>query len=57
LSFMTIAIAWVFVRPVLGISMLVLAIGAVFWLMRIGMRKKAARAAGTAPPLVPKAAT
>lgn len=57
LSFITIAIAWVFVRPVVGISMLVIAIAAVFWLMRVGLRKKAARAAGTAPPLQPKPAT
>jgi hypothetical protein len=57
LSFLTIALAWVFVRPVLGISMLVIAISAVFFLMRVGQRKKAARAAGTAPPLAPKPAT
>jgi hypothetical protein len=53
LSLITIAVAWVFVRPVLGISMLILAIGAVVWLLRVGSRKKAARAAGTAPPLSP----
>lgn len=57
LSFITIAIAWVFVRPILGISMLILGIGAVVWLMRIGRRKKAARAAGVAPPLSPNPAT
>lgn len=57
LSFITIAIAWVVVRPVLGISMLVLAIGAIVWLMRRGKAKKAARAAGVAPPLAPNAAT
>lgn len=57
LSFITIAIAWVFVRPVLGIGLLVIGIGAVVWLMRRGKSKKAARAAGVAPPLAPSAAT
>jgi transmembrane protein TMEM43 len=57
LSFLTIAIAWVFVRPVLGITLVVIAIGALFWLMKVGRRKKAARAAGTAPALAPNAAT
>jgi hypothetical protein len=57
LSFLTIAIAWVFVRPVLGISMLVIAIGALFWLLKLGQKKKAARAAGTAPALSPNPAT
>jgi hypothetical protein len=57
LSFLTIAIAWVFVRPVLGISMLVIAIGALFWLLKVGQKKKAARAAGTAPALSPNPAT
>lgn len=53
LSFVTIAVAWVFVRPVLGITMIVIALAAVIWLLRVGSRKKAARAAGTAPPLMP----
>lgn len=57
LSFLTIAIAWVFVRPVLGISMLVIAIGALVWLLKVGQKKKAARAAGTAPALSPNPAT
>ena len=49
LSFLTIAIAWVVVRPVIGISMLVLAIGALVWLLKIGRSRKAARAAAAAP--------
>ncbi len=53
LSFVTIAIAWVFVRPLLGISMLVVALGAAIWLLSVGRKKKAARAAGTAPALQP----
>jgi len=57
LSIITIAIAWVFIRPVLGISLLVIAIAGVFWLLRVGQRKKAERAAGVAPPLAPSAAT
>jgi len=57
LSVITIAIAWVFVRPVLGIALLLVAIAAVFWLMRVGQRKKAARAAAAAPQLAPSAAT
>jgi hypothetical protein len=56
LSFLTIAIAWVFVRPVLGIILVAIAIGAMVWLLRVGQRKKAARtAAGTS--LSPSAAT
>lgn len=48
LSFGTIAVAWVVVRPVLGVSLLVLAVGALVWLLKIGRSRKAARAA-TAP--------
>ncbi len=50
LSFVTIAIAWVAVRPVLGISLLVLAGAGVFWLVKVGRSKKAARAAAAASP-------
>jgi len=56
LSFLTIAIAWVFVRPLLGIVLIAIAIGAVVWLLRVGQRKKAARSAAGAP-LSPSAAT
>ncbi|HXU31871.1 MAG TPA: TMEM43 family protein [Thermoanaerobaculia bacterium] len=50
-SSLTIAIAWIFVRPVLGITLLVLAAAAIFWLIRRGRAKKAQRAGVTPPPL------
>jgi Transmembrane protein 43 len=57
LSFITIAVAWVFVRPVIGITMVVLAIGALFWLLKVGRRKKTARAdAAAAAPMAPATA-
>jgi hypothetical protein len=49
LSFITIAIAWIFVRPLLGITLLVLAGGALFWLIKRGRAKKAQRVAVGAP--------
>jgi hypothetical protein len=49
LSFVTIAIAWVFYRPFIGITMLVLAAAAFYWLLSVGMKKKAARAAAMVP--------
>ena len=49
LSFITIAIAWVVYRPVIGITMLVLAAAAFYWLVSVGMKKKAARAAAMTP--------
>jgi len=49
LSFVTIAVAWVFYRPVVGIIMLVLAGAAFYWLLSVGMKKKAARAAAMSP--------
>src|SRR5216684_8652090 len=49
LSFLTIAIAWVFYRPFIGITMLVLAAAAFYWLLSVGMKKKAARAAAMVP--------
>jgi hypothetical protein len=49
LSFVTIAVAWIFVRPLLGITLLVLAGGALFWLIKKGHAKKAQRAAAAAP--------
>ena len=49
LSFITIAIAWVFVRPVVGIGLLVVAFAGLFWLLKIGRGKKAARAAAAVP--------
>lgn len=57
LSFATIALAWVFVRPVIGISMVVLAAGALFWLLKVGRKKKTARAdAAAAAPMAPASA-
>lgn len=50
LSFITIAIAWVVYRPVIGITMLVLAAAAFYWLVSVGMKKKAARAAAVQVP-------
>jgi hypothetical protein len=49
LSIVTIAVAWIVVRPVLGIALLVVAIAGVFWLLKVGRGKKAARAAAPAP--------
>ncbi|HEV7670329.1 MAG TPA: TMEM43 family protein [Thermoanaerobaculia bacterium] len=51
LSSLTIAVAWIFVRPVLGILLLVLAAGAAFWLIKRGRAKKAQRAGTVLPPL------
>lgn len=50
LSILTIAVAWVVVRPVLGISLIVIAIAALAWLLKIGRSKKAARAAAAPAP-------
>jgi len=49
LSFVTIAVSWIFVRPLLGITLLVLAGGALFWLIKKGRAKKAQRVAVGAP--------
>jgi hypothetical protein len=49
LSFITIAIAWVVYRPLIGITMLVLAGAAFYWLLSVGLKKKAARAAAMSP--------
>lgn len=49
LSFITIAIAWIAYRPVIGIAMIVLAAAAFYWLLSTGMKKKAARAAMRSP--------
>jgi hypothetical protein len=45
LSFITIAIAWVVVRPLLGITLLVAAGAGLFWLIKVGKGRKEARAA------------
>jgi Transmembrane protein 43 len=52
LSLVTIAISWIFVRPLLGISLLVVALAALAWLISVGMKKKKARA-GLPPVPVP----
>lgn len=52
LSFFTIAVAWVAVRPVLGITLIVIAVGALVWLLKIGRSRKAARAAAKPAPAV-----
>jgi hypothetical protein len=52
LSLITIAVAWIFVRPVLGISLLVLAIAGIVWLVRRG-RAKTAQKAMIPPPAIP----
>lgn len=44
LSFVTIAVAWIFVRPVLGIALLVVAVAGLVWLVRRGRAKKVERA-------------
>lgn len=41
LSFSTIAIAWIFVRPLVGIGLLALAIGGLAWLISANRKKKA----------------
>ncbi|HVG10048.1 MAG TPA: TMEM43 family protein [Thermoanaerobaculia bacterium] len=40
LSSITIAIAWFFVRPLLGIALLVLAVGGMVWLIKANRKKK-----------------
>lgn len=50
LSSLTIAVAWIFVT-VLGVTLLVLAAGAIFWLIKRGRAKKAQRAGTALPPL------
>jgi hypothetical protein len=40
LSSITIAIAWFFVRPLLGIALLALAVGGVVWLLKANRKKK-----------------
>ena len=45
LSLLTIAVSWIVVRPVLGLVLLALALGAIVGLISIGMKKKKSRAA------------
>ncbi len=53
LTLLTIAVAWVFVRPVLGITLLIVAGAGIFWLVKVGRAKKAARAAVATPAVAP----
>ena len=49
LSVVTIAVAWLVVRPVLGIALLVVAAAGIFGLIKVGGGRKAARAAAAKP--------
>jgi hypothetical protein len=51
LSFLVIAAAWVFYRPLIGITMIVLAIAALYWLVSVGRKKKAVRAGMVTAPV------
>ena len=55
LSFLTIAIAWIFYRPLLGVTLLALALGGLIWLVAIGRKKKRQRMAIPIPPPPPPA--
>jgi hypothetical protein len=55
LSFITIAIAWIFYRPLLGIVLLALALGGLFWLVSLGRKKKRQRMTAPIPPPPPPA--
>ncbi|HYR27729.1 MAG TPA: TMEM43 family protein [Thermoanaerobaculia bacterium] len=55
LSAFVIAAAWIFVRPLLGISLAVITLGALFWLLKVGRKKKAERAANAS--MAPAAAS
>lgn len=48
LSFVTIAISWITFRPLVGITLLVLAAGAAFWLIKSSRKKKMQTAAAAA---------
>ena len=49
LSLLTIAVSWIFVRPLLGMVLLGLALGGLFWLLAIGRKKKRQRMGMPAP--------
>jgi len=52
LSLITIALGWVFYRPLLGIPLLVVGVASLTGLVVIGRRRRAARALDKAPPTV-----
>ncbi len=53
LSFITIAIAWIFVRPVLGIALLLVAGGALYWLISANRKKRRNPVIPPIPPPTP----
>ncbi|HBL31460.1 MAG TPA: hypothetical protein DD490_31940 [Acidobacteria bacterium] len=53
LSFATIAVAWIFYRPLLGIALLSVALAGLLWLVSLGRKKKAQRMAVVPPPPPP----
>jgi hypothetical protein len=55
LSFLTIAVAWIFYRPLLGIVLLALALGGLLLLVSLGRKKKRQRMAVPIPPPPPPA--
>jgi hypothetical protein len=55
LSILTIAVAWIFYRPLLGIGLLVLALGGLIWLVSLGRKKKRQQLALPIPPPPPPA--
>jgi len=55
LSILTIAIAWIFYRPLLGIVLLAVALAGLFWLVSLGRKKKRQRLGVPIPPPPPPA--
>jgi len=49
-SVVTIAVGWIFYRPLLGIGLLVVAVCLVVWLVMLGRKRKAAAPAAAPPP-------
>ncbi|MCP4657784.1 MAG: hypothetical protein GY856_20445 [bacterium] len=49
-SLVTIAVGWIFYRPLLGIGLLVVAVCLVVWLVTLGRKRKAAAPAAAPPP-------
>jgi hypothetical protein len=50
LSLLTVAIAWIFYRPLLGIPMVVISVGAIVGLTILGSKRKKAKAAAAGAP-------
>lgn len=49
-SLVTIAVGWIFFRPLLGIALLVVAVALVVWLVLLGRKRKAAVSVAAPPP-------